>query len=89
MKYVILGFSGIGLTLNCREQNILDSANMYVFGPLSDTILSSLQYLCRYQWFLWRFWTVTKQVCWNQPRKYQNVEVNPGGLYIIIIFRLH
>ena len=25
---------------------------------------------------------VTKQVCWTQPRKFQNLVVHPGGMYI-------
>ena len=25
---------------------------------------------------------VTKQVCWKQPRKFQNTVVHPGGMYI-------
>ena len=29
---------------------------------------------------------MTKQVCWHQPRKFQNVEVHPGDTYIIVIF---
>ena len=25
---------------------------------------------------------VTKQVCWKQPRKFKNIVVHPGGIYI-------
>ena len=28
---------------------------------------------------------VTKQVCWNQPREFQNIVVHPGVMYIIVI----
>ena len=43
----------MSLTMNCREQSIPHAAKMYVFGPLSDTILSSKQYLGRDQWLIW------------------------------------
>ena len=31
-----------------------------------------------------QLYTVTKQVCWNQPNQFQNVIAHPGGMHIII-----
>ena len=28
---------------------------------------------------------MTLQVCWNQPREFQNIVVLPAGMYIIVI----
>ena len=32
---------------------------------------------------------MTIQVCWNQPRKFQNIVVHLARVYIIVIFCLH
>ena len=37
-----------------------------------------------------QLYAVTKQVCWNQPKKFHNVVVHPGGnAYHIVIPWLH
>ena len=28
-----------------------------------------------------QLYVVSKQVCWNQPRKFQNIVVYPGGMH--------
>lgn len=33
-----------------------------------------------------QLYAVTKQVCWNQPRRFENVVVHPGGMHIIQSF---
>ena len=33
-----------------------------------------------------QLYDMTIQVCWNQPRKFQNIVVNPARMYIIVIF---
>ena len=36
-----------------------------------------------------QLYDVTIQVCWNQPRKFQNIIVQPACMYIIVIFCLY
>ena len=33
-----------------------------------------------------QLYDVTIQVCWNQPRKFQNIVVYPARIYIVVIF---
>ena len=33
-----------------------------------------------------QLYDMAKQVCWNQPRKFQNIVVHPGGIFKIVIF---
>ena len=51
MEYLAFWFSGMGLTMNCRAQYTppFKHVHVYVIGPLSNTILSPYQYLCREQ----------------------------------------
>ena len=36
-----------------------------------------------------QLYDMTKQASLNQPRKFQNIVVHPGGMYIIVIFQQH
>ena len=61
-----------------------------------DTVLTTLTYMQRslndmgmekvHLCMDMQLYAVTKQVCWNQPRKFQNVVVHPGGMHIIQSF---
>ena len=61
-----------------------------------DTILTTLTYMQRSMVDMgmekvhlcmdMQLYVVTKQVCWNQPRKFQNIVVHPGGMHIIQSF---
>ncbi|MCG7883058.1 MAG: hypothetical protein JAY96_15870 [Candidatus Thiodiazotropha endolucinida] len=61
-----------------------------------DTVLTTLTYMQRSMVDMgmekvhlcmdMQLYAVTKQVCWNQPKKYQNVVVHPGGMKIIQSF---
>ena len=49
MKYLAFGFSGMGLTMNCRAEYTTPCkhVHVYVLSPMSNTILSLLQYYFR------------------------------------------
>ena len=61
-----------------------------------DTILTTLTYMQRSMVDMgmekvhlcmdMQLYMVTKQVCWNQPRRFQNIIVHPGGMHIIQSF---
>ena len=61
-----------------------------------DTILTTLTYMQKSMVDMgmekvhlcmdMQLYVVTKQVCWNQPRKFQNIVVHPGCMHIIQSF---
>ena len=61
-----------------------------------DTILTTLTYMQRSMVDMgmekvhlcmdMQLYVVTKQVCWNQPRRFRNIIVHPGGMHIIQSF---
>ena len=75
-----------------RTEGVLHPANMYVVGPLIYTPLSYpgriLTTLTKMQKSMvdismdMQFYVVTKHMCWNQPRKFQNIVVHQGSMHI-------
>ena len=79
MKYVFLGFSGMGLTMHRREQMMYTALYvmfMYVFGTLIATILVIFTHMQRSMVYVgmdkvllcmeMQLYVAIKQECWNQ-----------------------
>ena len=75
MKYLPLGFSGMGSTMNCQAEYTHPCKHAHVF--MQELIVDmKKKFICAC--FEKQLYDVTIQVCWNQPGKFQNIVVHPA-----------